>query len=212
MQGNTTGQCRATSCLIGLQVTVAQSAGHKKVDRRPGPCGLPGIGWDRRPFGGHEGPVPFPSGSCPDPLGQDAALVGIRTFLVLRRRHPLFGVVALDPLHQLRFRRLTGDENAGPSQPRLRIQPEISLAGLLVGSVAGETEFRENRTNVTVEVDVVGGHVPGNAGAPRQDAQHNDCSTPVHHRLDHVPSGTDSTVDIVSARAAEATFRQTAPR
>ena len=72
--------------------------------------------------------------------------------------HVQLGVVALDPEDELAFLGLAGrDRQAAALELRERpfpgIEPQAGLAGLVVGTMAGEAVVREDRPDVACEID-----------------------------------------------------------
>src|SRR5580704_13158105 len=93
-----------------------------------------------------------------DPLSEQLDLLRLQRLVELRRRHDRFGIVRRDAGEQFALRGFAGNEGktaAAESSKRavLGVKPELGLALLVVGSVAGETMFRQDGPNLPVEIN-----------------------------------------------------------
>ena len=95
--------------------------------------------------------------------------------LRLRRRHHLVLVRAHDPLQQLALRDFARhdrrDTLADSQRAFAGVEPELRLAGALVGSVAVEAFVREDRPHLAVEIDRAAGRSGDPAGEQGRQEQ-----------------------------------------
>ena len=124
-----------------------------------------------------------PLGTLLDPTPQETLLRLVEVEMGLWRRHDVIGIRREDPLHELRSRRITRFDDPGAILPGLEetlalVEPELGLAGLVIGSVAEEAAIREQRSDLEIEVDpLVGSRRPNEQGHRGQD--------PTESRRDH---------------------------
>ena len=149
-QGSTVSLCRRA------QTLTFQAGQHKAINRVPSPVHFPHRRCRNTRW---EGIRPVPRPRCPlcNPPAQQFNLPGNRPFLEFRWRHPLIGIIGRDPRDQLTLLDLSGyDHRIARAVAKcilLAIQPQVSLPCLRVRPVARVTEFRENRSDLAIEVD-----------------------------------------------------------
>src|SRR5687768_3680240 len=91
-----------------------------------------------------------------DPSLDQCDLLGLELLARLARWHDLVFVVSGNALEQRTVTRLTGDDDHRlirlAEEAFLRVEPQVGLALVLVGAVAGEAVFRQDRADVAIEV------------------------------------------------------------
>ena len=100
----------------------------------------------------------FVFGTGQHPLPKQQLLFRTEDLVRLRGRHQLLLVISPDAIKQLTVRKYPGIDRPNPITQLdgsfTGIKPEISLAVVRIGPVAQKTVTREDRANVTVEVNL----------------------------------------------------------
>jgi len=110
-------------------------------------------------YGGGPGPVVLPFRAFGDPAFEQGLLLFIEVFLGVRRGHLLIGVGVEDAAVQFALAGLSGDEgrrDAFGEQAFVRVEPELGLALLFIGAVAGVALVGKDGPDVAVELDGFG--------------------------------------------------------
>jgi ATP-binding cassette subfamily B protein len=133
-----------------------QSCGNEIVNRVAHPIGA-GHLRQCRTIRRDKCPVPLPFRPLLNPAPDQIRLLRRKSFLCLRRRHPLLRIRMGDPPHQLacpRFTRLHNRTVVGlGEQPFSCVQPQPGFPLPLVRSVAFQAVIRENRQDIQIELN-----------------------------------------------------------
>ena len=122
-----------------------------------------------------EGPVLAVLGPGSDPLGEKLLLLGRELPIRRRRGHDDVVVRGMDPLEDGTRAGIARDDRPGGERRVAVIEPQIGLPLVAILPMAVEAVFREDRPDVTVEVDrsIGGGHGwTGQADRGRQHSHH----------------------------------------
>ena len=110
-----------------------------------------------------------------NPAGKDLDFRGLELSVVFGRRHFFVRVRGGDSPDQLALAGLAGRDNLAAvavleNAPIGDVEPQVGFACLGVGSVAVEASVRENRPDLSLEIDGRWGNIGGSrrsASAPR---------------------------------------------
>ena len=124
-----------------------------------------------------EGPVTLVFGAFFDPLFDEGDLGFGEHLMELRRRHVVVRVVGAQTLHYFAFFRVARQDRrfaglAALARRLERIQTELTLDLVLVGAVTGVARVREDRADVAIELNLLGGsgECPEQAGGDETKA------------------------------------------
>ncbi len=134
----------------------------------------PGLVFNRRHrwlLRGDEGPVQLVVGPLLHPPFQNGFLLGFENLVRFGGRHDLVTPLIEQPLDQRAFVRLAGDNGAGLDRILPAVQTQVGLAGCAVWPVAGETVFRENRSDIPVVFEFGDGLAGNHATRPSSQNQ-----------------------------------------
>ncbi len=132
-----------------LRLELAQD---ERVDRVAYPARVPD-GGHRGTLRRHIGPVGLVLGALFYPLLEQVFLSWSERLAAGRRGHPLVGVLLEHPRHQLALIGLARDDGVGSDRGGSFVEPELRLAAVLIGAVAGVAILREDRSDITIELD-----------------------------------------------------------
>ena len=121
-----------------------------------------------------ERPVRLILGPFGNPAAKRFLLGGSQFLLRFRRRHPLVGIVRVNPRNQRTFFWLAGDDGRHLHGHLAAVEPQVPFAGGAVGSVASKAILRQDGADVPVVFELVGcGSLEGSGsqGRDKQDAQ-----------------------------------------
>ena len=144
---------------------------NKNVDRVADPAAVV----HRRRLGAGrwlEGPVLAVLGPGGDPPGEKLLLLGGELPIRRRRRHDDVVVRGMDPLEDRTRAGISRDDRPGGQRRVAVIEAQISLPLVAILPVAVEAVFREDRSNVAVEVDRGLGGGQGGTGQADRCRQH----------------------------------------
>ena len=143
----------------GGQPLLLQLGQYKSIDRLPHPIGLSHVGGGRL---GHrlKRPVPAPLRPLGHPVAQQPLLFVRQRPIERRRRHDRRRVGLFDPRDQFTLVRLPRHNRRVIAQTRLGgvflIEPQPGLASHLRRPMTMKAGIRQDRQNVTTEVDLLG--------------------------------------------------------
>ena len=146
---------------VRLEALLGELGDDERIEGRLGPAGgVRGRGGADR---GDEGPVLLVLRALRDPATQHREFGGLHRLVRLRRRHDFVGILLQDARDEGRLIRVALDDDdvaaLGGREGELRsVEAQPRLAGTRVRSVAVVAILRQNRLDVPVEGDAVGGH------------------------------------------------------
>jgi hypothetical protein len=106
-----------------------------------------------------------------DPTGECVDLSGRELLARIGRRHALGCVGGCDPLDNRTPCRLAGDDRPGLNRKLADVQTEIRFAMGRIRAVAGEAFVRQDRPDVAVEVDRLGGERKSGPGDEQKESR-----------------------------------------
>ena len=147
----------------GREALLLEPREQKGVDRIPRPCPVLDGRRGRLP-GRDEGPVALVLGALLDPLAEERDLGRGELLARFGGRHLFLGVLRGDAMPKLALVGLSGDDGGLPlfdlgERALFRVEPEVGLPRLCIGTVAFVAVFGEDRADVAVELDLVGHRV-----------------------------------------------------
>ena len=146
---------------VRLEALLGELGDDERIEGRLGPAGgVRGRGGADR---GDEGPVLLVLRALRDPATQHREFGGLHRLVRLRRRHDFVGILLQDARDEGRLIRVALDDDdvaaLGGREGVLRsVEAQSRLAGARVRSVAVVAILRQDRLDVPVEGDAVGGH------------------------------------------------------
>ena len=118
--------------------------------------------------------MPRPYRTAVNPLPDQLDLGSSQLLPRIGRRHPGIGIAGDDPFEELALTTLPGHDRCVTGfkfgdRRLVLVQSQVGLAMGLIGAVAFETVFRQQRQNVATEIDLVIRR--GNGAGRREDKQ-----------------------------------------
>ena len=110
-----------------------------------------------RSSGRDQRPMRLVLGAFGDPLLERFFLGGGELLVGFRRRHHRVGIGRVGARDERALGRLAGDDGIVLDGDFAFVEAEVGLAGGAVGAVAGEAVLREDRADVAVVLELVGG-------------------------------------------------------
>ena len=137
-----------------LQPALFQLREHELIDWIANPLPLLD-GRGQRPLGRQERPVRLIRRAGGDPTPECLFLCRRQRLVRLGRRHPLLRVVRENTLNQQTVARFARHDGFGFDGFLTHIEPQARLARVLIGPMAGETVFGQDRPDVAIELQLL---------------------------------------------------------